>query len=154
FCAARLPHERDVIHVRRAVRPLIRARQWRRGFTFVEAFAQHVACVHAFGERAKARLRMRPIIERSLKRGHARLVRAPGEIVGDDHKLTVAAMTERCEFHWSELRAERGAPSPLEGEGARGWGDCKRDENACARTSRAAARVTPAPTPPPSRGRG
>jgi hypothetical protein len=53
--AARLAHQRDVVHIRRPVSPLIRTRQRRCGFALVEALAQNRTSVHAFGDSERRR---------------------------------------------------------------------------------------------------
>jgi hypothetical protein len=61
----------------------------------MEALAQDRAGVDAFRDRAQARLGVRPIIERGLQsRYFGAGVPAPGEIVGDDNELAVAAVAE------------------------------------------------------------
>src|SRR3546814_8575265 len=66
--AARLPHQRDVVHISRAVGPLIRARQRRGGIMLVETLARDRAVAAVGREVAQRRLGARPIVARGLER--------------------------------------------------------------------------------------
>ena len=92
FGPARLPHERDMVYIGAAVRPLIGARQRRGGVAFVESFLRDRIVIEVFGKRGKPRRGIGPIVERRLHRRHdCRGVGIPGEIIGDDDEPSVAA---------------------------------------------------------------
>ncbi len=100
FGPARLADERDVIHIGRAVRPLIGARQRRGGVMFVEARTRDRFMVQVgrqIGERGCVCL---PIVERGLERGgDMTRIRVPGQVVRHDDQLAVTTLFQTGEFH-------------------------------------------------------
>ena len=97
---ARLPHQCDVVHIGRPVRPLIGARQRRGGVMFVEAFARDHRMLQVSRKILEVGQIPAPIVERRLQRRHdmAR-VRAPGEVVRDDDEPAVTLVLQTGEFH-------------------------------------------------------
>ncbi len=62
----RLPHQGHVVHIGRAVGPLIGARQRAGGVVLVETFARHGAMLEALGQTAQQGLGGGPVVERRL----------------------------------------------------------------------------------------
>ena len=65
--AARLAHQLDVVHIGRAVRPLIGARQRRVGLALVEALLRDGAVGEIGGEQLELRRDPLPVVERRLQ---------------------------------------------------------------------------------------
>ena len=97
---ARLAHQGDVVHIRRAVRPLIGARQRRGGVMFVEAFARDHRMLQVDRQILEVGQIPVPIVERRLQGRHdmAR-IRTPGEVVRDDDEPAVTLVLQTGEFH-------------------------------------------------------
>ena len=96
---AGLPDQSDVVHIGRAVRPLIGARQRRQRLALVEAVAGDDAMLEIHGEQLELGREPVPIVERGLKRrGDMGRVGAPGEVVRDHHQPPVAAAFKEPSF--------------------------------------------------------
>ena len=98
--AARLAHKLDVIHVGRAVEPLIGARQRRGAIMLVEAEGRHGAMLEAFREILERRSEDGPVVEHGLQVGRDMpCIGRPREIARDDHEASIPPSLERCQFH-------------------------------------------------------
>ena len=98
--AARLPDQLDMVHIGRAVEPLIGARQGRGAIMLVEAEGRHRAVLQALGEIGQARREALPVVERRLQRRHDREgVGGAGQVAGDDDESAIPTMHKRREFH-------------------------------------------------------
>ena len=95
LCIARLSDERDMVHIGRAVGPLIGAGERGRGIALMKAhhrngFVRQIGC-----QVAQRRFKSVPVIERRLKRRrNMGGVCAPGEIIRNDKEVAIAARFE------------------------------------------------------------
>ncbi len=97
---ARLADEGDVVHIGRAVRPLIGARQRRQRLALVEAVAGDDSVLEVGGEQLELRRDPFPIVERRLQRRRDMgRVGAPGEVVAHHHQPPVAAAGKGSKLH-------------------------------------------------------
>ena len=97
-----LLHERAVVEERRAIAPLWRAGQRRRGVTGVEIErVLRVAAVETIVESLQARRRHRPALDGGEeRRGDRSCVKGARQVARDDDETSVlAAVLERGEFH-------------------------------------------------------
>ena len=98
--AAGLAHQLDVVHIGRAVRPLIGARQGRGAIVLVEAEGRAPSRARARGEIGEARAVALPVVEGRLQRRRDdKGVGRPRQVFGDDDEPAVAALLEGGEFH-------------------------------------------------------
>ncbi|MNI41295.1 hypothetical protein D3C73_955450 [compost metagenome] len=108
--AAGLTHQFDVVHIGRAVRPLVGAGQGGGGLMLAEAAARHGFVLQAFGQGAQLGLAALPVVQRRLQRRRDQEgVREPVQVVRDDDEAAVTAVLERGEFHGEEASLGRGA---------------------------------------------
>jgi hypothetical protein len=104
--AACLSDELDVVHISRAVGPLVGARQGRERVPLVEAHHRDRLMGEVGGEQLELRRHARPVVEGGLQRRRDMGgIRAPGEIVAHHHQPAVAASLERSEFHSTSVIA-------------------------------------------------
>uniref|UniRef100_A0A0N4YZX5 Secreted protein n=1 Tax=Parastrongyloides trichosuri TaxID=131310 RepID=A0A0N4YZX5_PARTI len=97
-------HQFDVVHIGRAVSPLIGAGQGGGGLVLAEAAARHGFVLQALGQGPQQGLAAVPVIQRRLQRGRDQEgVREPVQVVGDDDEAAVTAVLERGEFHEAKL---------------------------------------------------
>ncbi|MNK74606.1 hypothetical protein D3C87_941250 [compost metagenome] len=102
--AARFAHQFDVVHIGRAVGPLIGAGQGGGGVALVEAAARHGFVLQALGQGPQQGLAALPVIQRRLQRGRNQEgVGEPVQVPGDDDEAAVTAVLERGEFHRAKL---------------------------------------------------
>jgi hypothetical protein len=99
--AAGLSHQFHVVHIGRAVGPLVGARQGRERVAFVEALDRLAAGLDAAGDEIEMRCDPRPVVEGALQRRRdVAHVRTPGDVLRDDDQPAVAgAVAERGELH-------------------------------------------------------
>jgi hypothetical protein len=97
---ARLPDQCDMIHIGRAIRPLIGAGQWGHGFTLMEAHHRNGFMRKVSRQVAQGRFDSVPLVERELEgRGDMASISIPGEIIRDDDKAAIPARFQRSKFH-------------------------------------------------------
>ncbi|MCY1169992.1 hypothetical protein D9M73_100470 [compost metagenome] len=97
---ARLPHQGDMVHIGRSVRPLVRARQGCRRLMLVEAPHRNHLMFQIGAEILQIGQQPLPIVEGGLQRRRdVRSIGIPGEIVGNHDELAVATRCEAGQFH-------------------------------------------------------
>ncbi len=105
FGAARLPHQFDVVHVGRAVRPLVGARKRGGAIMLVETEGRHGAVLQLLGEVLKLRRVALPVVECGLECRHdEECIGGAGQIPRDHDEPAVPALFERCKLHSHEPR--------------------------------------------------
>ena len=86
-----------MIHIGRAIRPLIGARQRRSAISLAKAKGCDGVRLHLLGKRLKFRRRLSPVVERRLQcRRNVVGERGAGEIARDDGEPAVTAALQRC----------------------------------------------------------
>ncbi|VXC98092.1 conserved hypothetical protein [Sphingomonas sp. 8AM] len=115
--ATRLPHQCDMVHVRRPIDPLVSARQRRGGVMFVEALARDRLVAQIDRQQLERGGNLRPVVERGLqRRADMPGIGIPGQIVRYDDQATVAPLLQTGEFHalpllvWTECNEPARAP--------------------------------------------
>ena len=97
---ARLTDQRDMVHIGRAIGPLVCARKRCGGIAFMKTHHRNRLMRQVGSKVAQRRFQPVPVIQRRLKRwGDMGCVCAPGEIVRNDEEMAIAARFERSQFH-------------------------------------------------------
>ena len=101
--AARLAHQLDVIHVRRAIDPLIRTRQRRHCAFETKRSRRDSALLERLGRVAQQRHAPRPVVERLLQRTREMRYgqRARQAAIHEDQLAVASAVAQSGEFHFS-----------------------------------------------------
>jgi hypothetical protein len=94
--APRLADQFDMIHIGRAIRPLICTRQGGCGIMFVETFARYDGMFEISRQRLQTRRNLVPVVKCSLQcRRDVRGIGIPSEIIRYDNKMPVTARFQR-----------------------------------------------------------
>ena len=110
FGAARLTDQLDVVHIGRAVGPLIGSGQRRGAIVLAKWLATGAPGLHLLGQGPQHGLAALPIVERGLhRRRDGRGAGAPSQIAGDHDQTAIAAAFQRSEFHTEPFAASLGA---------------------------------------------